>query len=292
VTDTAPGAGGPTARPELSRDEIHRYSRHLLLPEVALEGRSGSRGERPPGRRRGAREPAGALPGRGRGGADRLVDFDVVDVTNLHAGAARHGRRRRPKLESARARLADLNPHVRVDTHATTLTSANAFAILEPYDVIVDGTDNFPTRYLVNDACVLLGKPNVYGSIFRFDGQASVFSAGDGPCYRCLYPSRRRRGWCRPAPRGCARRAAGIIGTIQATETIKLILGIGETLSGRLLLFDALRMSFRELTLRKDPDCPVCGRPDDYRLIDYDLFCASGRRTRTRPRSSSSIRPG
>jgi len=205
-----------------------------------------------------------------------LVDFDRVDPTNLHRqvlyGSDAVGR---PKLEAASERLHDLNPNVRIDRHDVALSSANALDILRDYDVVIDGTDNFATRYLVNDACVLLGKPNVYGSIFRWDGQASVFFAQEGPCYRCLYPE--------PPPPGlvpsCAEGGVlgvlpGVIGTIQATEAIKLITGAGETLIGRLLLFDALRMSFRQLRLRKDANCVICGEhPTITALIDYEQFC-------------------
>ena len=205
-----------------------------------------------------------------------LVDFDVVDFSNLQRQIL-HGTPDvgRTKLASAKDRLQALNPEITIETYETALSSENALKLFEPYDVIVDGTDNFPTRYLVNDACVLLGKPNAYGSIFRFEGQASVFGAKNGPCYRCLYPE--------PPPPGlvpsCAEGGVlgvlpGIIGTIQAMETIKLILGIGEPLVGRFLIFDALRMKFRELKLQKDPDCPVCGtHPTVTKLIDYEQFC-------------------
>src|SRR5690242_8489611 len=210
-----------------------------------------------------------------------LVDSDALDVTNLQRqvlhGTAAVGR---SKLDSARARLADLNPHVRIEPFATRLTSANALDILRNFDVIVDGSDNFPTRYLVNDACVLLGKPDVYGSIFRFDGYASVFDARSGPCYRCLYAD--------PPPPGlvpsCAEGGVlgvlpGIIGSIQALEAIKLILGVGESLIGRLLTFDALKLRFREIAVEKDPACPVCGtKPTVTRLIDYEAFCGYGER--------------
>ena len=263
--------------PELSRAELLRYSRHLILPEVGLEGQ----------RRLKASSAlivgAGGLgsplalylvaAGVGRVG---LVDFDQVDETNLQRqilhGSSSVGR---SKLESARERLADLNPHVQVDLHETRLSRDNAFEILEPYQVVVDGTDNFPTRYLVNDACGLLGKPNVHGSIFRFEGQVSVFDVARGPCYRCLYPE--------PPPPGlvpsCAEGGVlgvlpGVIGVLQGIETLKLLLGIGEPLIGRLLLFEALGMSFRELKLRKDPACPLCGeRPTLKRLVDYEQFC-------------------
>jgi adenylyltransferase/sulfurtransferase len=205
-----------------------------------------------------------------------LVDFDVVDMSNLQRQLL-HGTPDvgRPKLASARDRLTALNPNVQVDTYEAALTSANALQLFEPYDIILDGTDNFPTRYLVNDACVLMGKPNTYGSIFRFEGQASVFAVKGGPCYRCLYPE--------PPPPGlvpsCAEGGVlgvlpGIIGTIQATEAIKLITGVGEPLVGRFMIYDALRMKFRELRLRRDPECPVCGdQPTVRTLIDYDQFC-------------------
>ena len=205
-----------------------------------------------------------------------IVDFDVVDFTNLQRqiihSTANVGR---SKLDSAKERIAEINPYVHVDTHAIALTSENALELFADYDIIVDGTDNFPTRYLVNDACVLMGKPNVYGSIFRFEGQATVFYAKEGPCYRCLYPE--------PPPPGlvpsCAEGGVlgvlpGIIGVIQAIETVKLILGKGDSLIGRLLLFDALKMKFRELKLRKNPDCPICGEnPTIHELIDYNEFC-------------------
>jgi adenylyltransferase/sulfurtransferase len=205
-----------------------------------------------------------------------IVDFDAVDSSNLQRQII-HGTPDvgRSKLESARSRLSALNPNVRIVGHETALTSKNALDILRDYDVVVDGTDNFPTRYLVNDACVILQKPNAYGSIFRFEGQASVFATKGGPCYRCLYPE--------PPPPGlvpsCAEGGVlgvlpGVIGTIQATEAIKLILGVGEPLVGRFLIYDALRMRFRELKLRRDPECPVCGdNPTVRELIDYDQFC-------------------
>jgi adenylyltransferase/sulfurtransferase len=207
------------------------------------------------------------------------VDFDVVDLTNLQRQIV-HGTSTlgRPKLESAKARLTDLNPNLKVESHETRLSAENALEIIREYDIVVDGTDNFPTRYLVNDACVLLGKPNVYGSIFRFEGQASVFYAKEGPCYRCLYSE--------PPPPGlvpsCAEGGVlgvlpGIIGSIQALETIKLIIGAGDSLIGRLVLFDALKLKFRELKLRKDPDCPLCGEHATiHELIDYEAFCGIG----------------
>jgi sulfur-carrier protein adenylyltransferase/sulfurtransferase len=256
----------------LTPSERARYARHLILPEVGEAGqeklKAGSVLVIGAG---GLGSPVGlylAAAGVGRIG---LVDFDDVDASNLHRqvlyGTSDVGR---PKLDAARARLQDLNPDIVIETHGAALTSENALPIIAKYDVIVDGTDNFATRYLVNDACVLLGKPNVYGSIFRFEGQASVFSAEEGPCYRCLYPEP-------PPPHlvpSCAEGGVlgvlpGVIGTIQATETIKLIAGIGETLIGRLLLFDALRMSFRTLRLKEQHDqhAAITG------LIDYDQFC-------------------
>ena len=218
-----------------------------------------------------------AAAGVGRIG---LVDFDTVDSSNLQRQIV-HGTKDigRPKIESARETLEDMNPYITIETHETMITSENALDLFAQYDIIVDGTDNFPTRYLVNDACVLLGKPNVYGSIFRFDGQATVFWAEKGPCYRCLYPE--------PPPPGlvpsCAEGGVlgvlpGTVGCIQATEAIKLILGNGEPLIGRLLLFDALAMRFKELKLRKDPACPICGtNPTIHELIDYEEFCGVGR---------------
>ena len=265
---------------ELSKEEIERYSRHLLIPEVAVSGQKRLKQAKVlcvgTG---GLGSPLAmylAAAGVGRLG---LVDFDVVDVTNLQRQIL-HGTRDigSSKLQSAKETLSEINPNVRVDLHDTALSSENALEIFEPYDIVVDGTDNFPTRYLVNDACVLSGKPNVYGSIFRFEGQASVFWAQKGPCYRCLYPE--------PPPPGlvpsCAEGGVlgilpGIIGVIQATETVKLILGQGDSLIGRLLLFDALSMKFRELKLRRDPGCPICGEnPTVDGLIDYEQFCGIG----------------
>src|SRR6476620_5394326 len=262
--------------PELSHEEILRYSRHLIMPEVGMHGQkklkaasvlmigTGGLGA-----------PVGmylAAAGVGRIG---IVDFDVVEESNLQRqiihGTKDLGRR---KIESARDRLRDINPHIEIETHETRLTSANAMRLFRNYDIIVDGTDNFPTRYLVNDACVLSGKPNVYGSIFRFEGQASVFWAEKGACYRCLYPE--------PPPPGlvpsCAEGGVlgilpGIIGVIQATETVKLLLGAGEPLAGRLLLVDALTMEMRSVKLRRDPQCPACGTRTITGLIDYDEFC-------------------
>jgi sulfur-carrier protein adenylyltransferase/sulfurtransferase len=263
--------------PNLTNDEIKRYSRHLIMPEVGVDGQKKLKASKVlcigAG---GLGSPVAMYLAAAGVGTLGLVDFDVVDFSNLQRQIL-HGTPDvgRSKLASAQDRLHALNPEITIKLYETALSSENALSLFEPYDVIVDGTDNFPTRYLVNDACVLLGKPNAYGSIFRFEGQASVFGAKNGPCYRCLYPE--------PPPPGlvpsCAEGGVlgvlpGIIGTIQAMETIKLILGIGEPLVGRFLIFDALRMKFRELKLQKDPDCPVCGtHPTVTRLIDYDQFC-------------------
>src|ERR671911_1946337 len=267
----------PNGEVELSNEEIARYSRHLIMPEVALDGQKKLKQARVLTIGAGGLGSPLALYLAAAGvGTIGIVDFDVVDESNLQRqiihGTSDLGR---PKLESARDRIKDINPNVKVETFGEPLSSENALEIFEDFDVIVDGTDNFPTRYLVNDASVLTGKPNVYGSIFRFEGQASVFYAEEGPCYRCLYPE--------PPPPGlvpsCAEGGVlgilpGAIGTIQATETVKLILGIGEPLVGRLLLYDALGMSFREMKLRKDPNCPVCGEnPTVTELIDYQEFC-------------------
>ena len=265
------------ALPALTNDEVNRYSRHLIMPEVGVEGQRKLKAAKVlcigAG---GLGSPVAmylAAAGVGRLG---IVDFDTVDFSNLQRQIL-HGTPDvgRSKLASAKDRLNALNPNVQIDTYETALSSQNALQIFAPYDIVVDGTDNFPTRYLVNDACVLLGKPNAYGSIFRFEGQASVFATKDGPCYRCLYPE--------PPPPGlvpsCAEGGVlgvlpGLIGVIQATETLKLIMGIGEPLVGRFLIVDALRMKFRELKLRKDPDCPVCGtHPTVTQLIDYEQFC-------------------
>jgi len=262
---------------DLSGEEIRRYGRHLIMPEVGMDGQkklkaasillvgAGGLGS-----------PLGlylAAAGVGRIG---MVDFDVVDYSNLQRQIL-HSTKDvgRPKLASAKERLEGINPFVKIETHEMHLSSENALGLFAEYDIIIDGTDNFPTRYLVNDACVLTGKPNVYGSIFRFEGQASVFATKDGPCYRCLYPE--------PPPPGlvpsCAEGGVlgilpGIIGTIQANEAVKLIIGKGEPLAGRLLLFDALKTKFRELKLRKNPDCPVCGQHRTITsLIDYEAFC-------------------
>ena len=262
---------------ELSRGELHRYARHIVLPEVGLEGQH--------------RLKAGRVLCVGAGGLGSplalylaaagvgtigIVDFDEVDTSNLQRqilhGTGDVGRH---KLDSAADRLHDVNPHVEVVGHSERLTSENALAILKGYDVVVDGTDNFPTRYLVNDACVLLGTANVYGSVFRWEGQVSVFATEGGPCYRCLFRE--------PPPPGLVPNCAeggvlgvlpGIIGSMQALETIKLLLGQGVGLGGRLLIFDALEMTWREIALRRDPDCPVCGDvPTQSGLIDYELFC-------------------
>ncbi len=275
-------AGGSTAyamppQTALSNEEIQRYSRHLIIPEVGMDGQkklkeasvlcigAGGLGS--------AVTMYLAAAGVGRLG---IVDFDVVDLSNLQRQII-HATDRvgYPKIESARATLTGINPNTQVETYETALTSENAFSLFDSYDLVVDGTDNFPTRYLVNDACVLSGKPNVYASIFRFEGQVSVFATEDGPCYRCLYPE--------PPPPGlvpsCAEGGVlgilpGLAGLIQATEALKLILGIGKPLIGRLLLVEALGMNFRELRLRKDPNCPLCGEDPSIReLIDYELFC-------------------
>ncbi len=262
----------------LSNEEIRRYSRHLILPEFGMEAqRKLKQGSVLLIGAGGLGSPLALYLAAAGVGHIGLVDFDVVDESNLQRqiahGTSTLGVR---KTESAKARIQDLNPNVEVTTYEEQVTSENAFDILGPYDVIIDGTDNFPTRYLTNDASVMLGKPNVYGSIFRFEGQATVFypKAG-GPCYRCLYPE--------PPPPGlvpsCAEGGVlgvlpGVVGTIQATEAIKLIAGIGETLVGRLLLYDALTLRFRELKLRRNPDCPVCGdHPTVTELIDYQQFC-------------------
>ena len=263
--------------PQLTNEEIKRYSRHLIMPEVGVDGqrklKAGSVLCIGAG---GLGSPAALYLAAAGVGTIGIVDFDVVDFSNLQRQVI-HGTPDvgRSKLASAKDRLLSLNPHINIETYETALSSKNALDLFKPYDVILDGTDNFPTRYLTNDACVLLGKPNAYGSIFRFEGQASVFAMKDGPCYRCLYPE--------PPPPGlvpsCAEGGVlgvlpGVIGTIQATEAIKLIMGIGEPLVGRFLIYDALRMKFRELKLKKDPDCPVCGtHPTVTALIDYEQFC-------------------
>jgi adenylyltransferase/sulfurtransferase len=271
----------PAAAPALSKEEVLRYSRHLIMPEVGMDGQLKLKAAKVllvgAG---GLGAPLGmylAAAGIGRIG---IVDFDVVDFTNLQRQII-HGTKDvgRKKLDSAADTMQDINPYVRIDKYEVPLTSDNALDIIKEYDMVIDGTDNFPTRYLVNDACVLLKKPNVYGSIFRFEGQATVFAYGDGPCYRCLYPE--------PPPPGlvpsCAEGGVlgilpGMIGIVQATEAVKLILGTGEPLIGRLLLYDALAMRFRELKLRRNPECPVCGdHPTVTKLIDYQEFCGVGR---------------
>src|SRR5271170_5585946 len=261
----------------LSKDEILRYSRHLIMPEVGMEGQQKLKAARVLCIGTGGLGSPLALYLAAAGvGTLGLVDFDVVDYTNLQRqiihSTADVGRK---KLDSAADKLKAINPFIDLKTFDTMLDSSNALELFRDFDIIADGTDNFPTRYLVNDACVLTGKPNVYGSIFRFEGQASVFATKDGPCYRCLYPE--------PPPPGlvpsCAEGGVlgvlpGIVGSIQAAETLKLIIGKGESLIGRLLLFDALAMRFRELKLRKNPDCPMCGtHPTITKLIDYAEFC-------------------
>jgi sulfur-carrier protein adenylyltransferase/sulfurtransferase len=270
ITGTAP-------LPELTTDDLARYSRHLILPEVGMEGQQKLKAAKVlcvgTG---GLGSPLAFYLAAAGIGTLGLVDFDVVDASNLQRQII-HSTKDigRKKLDSAAEKLNALNPFLKVVKHETMLSSANALEILKDYDVVADGTDNFPTRYLVNDACVLLDKPNVYGSIFRFEGQASVFATREGPCYRCLYPE--------PPPPGlvpsCAEGGVlgilpGLVGVIQATEVIKLILGNGSPLIGRLLLVDALNMRFRELKLRKNRDCPVCGdHPTVRELIDYQHFC-------------------
>ncbi|MGC1422539.1 MAG: molybdopterin-synthase adenylyltransferase MoeB [Terracidiphilus sp.] len=266
-----------TPLPELTTDDLSRYSRHLILPEVGMEGQRKLKAARVLCVGTGGLGSPLALYLAAAGiGTLGLVDFDVVDASNLQRQII-HSTRDigRKKLDSAAEKLIALNPALNVVKHETMLSSANALEILKDYDIVADGTDNFPTRYLVNDACVLLGKPNAYGSIFRFEGQASVFATREGPCYRCLYPE--------PPPPGlvpsCAEGGVlgilpGLVGVIQATEVIKLILGKGSPLIGRLLLVDALGMRFRELKLRKNPECPVCGEnPTVKELIDYQHFC-------------------
>jgi len=275
VPPIAGGAGSAA----LDRDEMARYSRHLILPEVGVAGQEklkaasvliiGAGGLGSP------QALYLAAAGVGRLG---LVDFDTVDVSNLQRQVIhKTSSLGRSKLESARETIGEVNPHVEVTLHETRLTAANALEIARDYDIILDGTDNFPTRYLVNDVCVLLGKPNAYGSIFRFEGQASVFWPGQGPCYRCLFPE--------PPPPGmvpsCAEGGVlgvlpGIIGVIQATEAIKIILGQGDSLVGRLLLYDSLAMRFRELKVKKNPQCPICGEaPTITELVDYEAFCGT-----------------
>lgn len=262
-------------------DQLKRYSRHFILPEIGEEGQrklldskvlligTGGLGS-----------PLGLYLSAAGVGTLGLVDFDVVDLSNLQRQIIHtNDEVGKPKIDSAEKRIKQMNPDTKIIKHATRISSANAMDIMKDYDVIIDGTDNFPTRYLTNDACVLLGKPNIYGSIFRFDGLATVFKADEGPCYRCLYPE--------PPPPGlvpsCAEGGVlgilpGVIGLIQATEAIKLIVGIGRTLVGRLMVYDALQMTFRELKLKKDPECPVCGPNATIKqLIDYEAFCGMGR---------------
>ncbi len=279
VPSIAGGSSAVAAPPAaaLSNEEIRRYSRHLIMPEVGMEGQlklkqakvlmigTGGLGA-----------PLGLYLAAAGVGKIGIVDFDIVDESNLQRQVI-HGTKDvgRPKIDSAADRMSDINPNIEIVKYETALTSANALDITKDYDIVVDGTDNFPTRYLVNDACVLLNKPNAYGSIFRFEGQATVFHHDGGPCYRCLYPE--------PPPPGlvpsCAEGGVlgilpALVGSIQATETVKLILGKGETLSGRLILYDALNMRFRELKLRRNPECPVCGdNPTVTELIDYQQFC-------------------
>jgi adenylyltransferase/sulfurtransferase len=276
ATKTTALSGHPAAT-NLTNEEILRYSRHLIMPEVGMEGQLKLKAARVlligTG---GLGAPLGLYLTAAGVGHIGLVDFDVVDFTNLQRqvtfGTSDVGK---PKTEAAKARLSNLNPDVQIATYETRLTSENALEMFKDYDIIVDGTDNFPTRYLVNDACILLGKPNVYGSIFRFEGQVTVFGMPDGPCYRCLYPE--------PPPPGlvpsCAEGGVlgvlpGIIGSLQALEAIKLIVGRGESLTGRLVLFDALAMKFRELKLKKNSHCPMCGpHRKIHQLIDYNEFC-------------------
>jgi molybdopterin/thiamine biosynthesis adenylyltransferase/rhodanese-related sulfurtransferase len=277
----------------LSNEEILRYSRHLIMPEVGMEGQLKLKQARVlcigAG---GLGSPLALYLGAAGVGTLGIVDYDVVDFTNLQRqvihGTSDVGRK---KLDSAAETLREINPNIEIRKFETRLTSANALELLREFDIIADGTDNFPTRYLVNDACVLTGKPNVYGSIFRFEGQASVFATQQGPCYRCLYPE--------PPPPGlvpsCAEGGVlgilpGLVGVIQATETIKLILGSGEPLIGRLLLVDALSMRFRELKLRKNRDCPACGtHPTVTELIDYNQFCGIRGDEAAAPKSMTDI---
>ena len=281
------GGSGGNAETELTNEEIARYSRHLLLPEIGVEGQKKLKAAKVLIVGTGGLGAPLALYLAAAGvGTIGLVDFDVVDESNLQRQII-HSTKDvgRPKVASAKDRIKGINPLVNVVTHNAMLTSKNALELFADYDIIADGTDNFQTRYLVNDACVFLGKLNVYGSVFQFDGQATVFGAKEGPCYRCLYPS--------PPPPGlvpsCAEGGVmgvlpGIIGTIQAAETIKLIVGGAKPLVGRLLLFDAWRMAFRELKLDKNPDCPVCGKaPSIHELIDYEQFCGLKKNTDSKP---------
>jgi len=287
VPAIAGGSDGDKIGTELTNEEIARYSRHLLLPEIGVEGQKKLKAAKVLIVGTGGLGAPLALYLAAAGvGTIGLVDFDVVDESNLQRQII-HSTRDvgRPKTASAKDRIKGINPLINVVTHNAMLTSQNALELFADYDIIADGTDNFQTRYLVNDACVFLGKLNVYGSVFQFDGQASVFGAKEGPCYRCLYPS--------PPPPGlvpsCAEGGVmgvlpGIIGTIQAAETIKLIVGGAKPLIGRLLLFDAWRMAFRELKLEKNPDCPVCGKnPSIHELIDYEQFCGLKKNAESKP---------
>lgn len=280
-------------RVQLSNEEVRRYSRHLIMPQVGMEGQKKLKASRVfcvgTG---GLGSPVSLYLAAAGVGTLGLIDFDVVDESNLHRqivhGQSRIGQR---KVESARLTLQEINPYIQIQTYDQKLTSQNALDLFRDYDVIVDGTDNFATRYLVNDACVLLGKTNVYGSIFQFEGLATVFDPLRGPCYRCLYPE--------PPPPGmvpsCAEGGVlgilpGIIGVIQATETVKLILGLGETLTGRLLSFNALTMSFKEFKVRKSKDCPICGEERKiHALVDYEEFCGLGRGAERREEAMDGI---
>src|SRR4051812_36000101 len=286
----------PPAEAALSNDEILRYSRHLIIPEVGIEGQQKLKAAKVlligAG---GLGAPLGLYLSAAGVGTLGLVDFDVVDFTNLQRQVI-HATQDvgKKKLDSAAEKMTAINPHVKIVKHEVALTSENALDILKDYDYVVDGTDNFPTRYLVNDACVLLGKPNVYGSIFRFEGQATVFAYEGGPCYRCLYPE--------PPPPGLVPSCAegGVLGILpgtidltQATETVKLILGIGDSLVGRLLLYDALGMKFRELKLRKNPECPACGEhPTVTKLIDYHQFCGVPQPSEAPPVQETKVNDG
>ncbi|HBL27555.1 MAG TPA: molybdenum cofactor biosynthesis protein MoeB [Acidobacteria bacterium] len=280
--------------PALTPGEIRQYSRHLILPEVGMEGQRRLKAARVlvvgAG---GLGSPLGLYLAAAGVGTLGLVDFDVVDESNLHRQVLYgHAAVGRPKIQVALERLADVNPHIRLVPHELRLVAGNALELLADYDLVVDGTDNFATRYLVNDACVLLGKPNVYGSIFRFEGQVSVFWGARGPCYRCLFPE--------PPPPGlvpsCAEGGVlgvlpGIIGSLQANEVIKLIVGAGDPLIGRLVLFDALKMRFRELQLKKDPACPICAEnPAQRGLIDYEQLCGSPPGAETRAMDEMTVR--
>ena len=280
VASPPPASPPAAALPELTPEEIRQYSRHLIMPEVGIEGQRRLKAAKVlmigAG---GLGSPLGLYLAAAGVGTLGVVEFDVVDESNLHRQVLfSHADVGRPKLTAAVERLRGINPYITLQPHPLRLDSSNALELFAPYDIVVDGTDNFQTRYLVNDACVLTGKPNVYGSIFRFEGQVSIFWGARGPCYRCLFPE--------PPPPGlvpsCAEGGVlgvlpGIIGALQANEVIKLIVGAGEPMIGRLLLFDALKMKFRELKLRKDPACPICSEhPTQHELIDYDQFCGIG----------------